>query len=156
MMNQEQKEKLTNLIQTRQSKIREITEFKGRFKDFMKSTIRQAVHEINDELSNGIGDRFKVFYDDPFEFSNTKYFVLLQLYLRFEDEMNFFDLDIKSKQSNPAIKFEGKESAAKVVVSQRLFDQKDFKKVDTIRLSDLDKDKVTELLLEFLSALYNQ
>jgi len=149
-MNIETRKKLEQILLERKQNLKSIDEFDALFFRFSKRILKDAAMEINQSLERLTGDFLKIYNDDPFEFSKSRYFIMVILNPRFNTNM----INFNSNETSPCLKFEGKEINGRVVISQRLIDDKSFKEITIFPISELTEEKTAEILVKFLENIF--
>lgn len=150
MMNNETKDRLRKILQERRKNLRSIHEFQELFFTFSRKILRNVAEDISHYLEMETDDFIKVFKDDPVEFNNTRYFAMVILNSRARSRM----IEFNSNETNPSLKFEGKEINGRVVVSQKLIDDKKYKEVGVFPIAELTEEKTSELLVDFIESAF--
>jgi hypothetical protein len=150
-MNDELNRKLSVIIAKRKENLVNIVQFDELFFVFAKKTLKGVTQFINDKLEGPTQDFLKIYYDDPLSFMNTQYFVQIQLSGGFSKNR----YNLINEETNPVIKFEGDETNGQVKVYQKLKGEKDFKEIGKYAINQLNKEKTTEILIDFLDIVFS-
>jgi hypothetical protein len=113
--------------------------------------LKEVTQFINDKLESSTQDFLKIYYDDPISFLNTQYFAQIQLSGGYSKNR----YNLINEETNPMIKFEGDETNGQVKVFQRLKSEKNFKEIGKYYINQLDKEKTTEILINFLDTVFS-
>jgi len=91
-------ERLEKILEKRVVNLQSIRDFDTLFFKFSKRTLKEAAENINRIIQVRTGDFMKVFYDDPFEYTNTNYFVMIQLSVGKVLKFTIKELDIEKTE----------------------------------------------------------
>lgn len=143
-------QRLREILNERRKNMQSIREFDDLFYKFSRRILMTSAIEISRFLEQETGDFLKIFKDDPIKFNNARYFAMVVLNSRVERRM----VEFLSNESNPSLKFEGQEINGRVVVSQKLIDDKEFKEIGIYQIIDLNEKITSELLVNFIENVF--
>ncbi len=150
-MKDELDRKLSAIIAKRKDNLVNIVQFDDLFFVFAKKTLKEVANFINSKLENSTQDFLKIYYDDPINFMNTQYFAQVQVAGGFS--RNRYSLI--SEETNPLLRFEGDDTNGQVKVSMRLKSENNFKEIGKYGISQLNEEKTTEILINFLEKVFS-
>lgn len=143
--------RLQTLIDKRKEDLVSVKQFDDLFFKSMKIDLKEIVYSISQLLERQTDDALKIFYDDPYDFTNSPYFAMVQLFI---GAHRGFYLD--NTKRNPAIKFEGQEINAKVKIFYKLPNQDKYKEIREINIQKLTKEYLATTIIEFIDQVYNK
>lgn len=149
-MNDIQKQKLETLLRDRKLKIEFIRNFDEYFDIFVHRTLKNVVSEINSQLIDASNEILRVFNDDPYEKSGSRYFAMVQI-ISESNRRNHFYLD--NTISFPSISFIGNELTGKVKVSTKIKEGPTKSREHEIK--ELNDVLTADILIEFISTIYS-
>lgn len=143
--------KLDLLLNQRKTKIEGMRNFYEYFEKFAYLYLKDTVRFIDLQLEVKTNENLRIFSEHPYEKSQSPFFVMVQLFSH-SHRRNSFILD--NSENLPTIKFEGDEFTGNVkstiTFGKKLNRSKDY------AVSELNnKDKVFEIMLNFLDTIYN-
>lgn len=143
--------RLESLIKKRRTKLESVSNFYEYFEKFAFFYLREVVIEIDDRLDMETHESLRFFSENPYSKNETRFFVMVQLFMR-SHKRNSFYLD--NSEIFPSIKFEGDEFTG-TVKSTIFFKDKTFKSTEYSIMDLNNKEKVFEIMLNFLETIYN-
>lgn len=147
-MDANQKQKLIELLNQRSKKIESIQHFDEYFDKFTRYLLKNVINEVNEVLMTKTNESLRIFLEDPYEPSKSRYFVMLQLMSDHHRKNNFF---FDNSRSLPSLIFEGDEFNGKVKVWTRI---KDKKIGSEFEIDKLNEHKTFDILISFIDNIY--
>jgi len=145
------RERLNQLLIERSRNLDKVSYFYDYFDQFAYLYLKEVVMTINNEIENKVNDSLMIFSDHPYESSDSRFFVMVQLFVHNQRRNAPF---LNNSENYPLIKFEGDEFSGNVK-STISFGNK-LNQVTEYSVTELtDKDKIFEIILNFLDAVYN-
>lgn len=143
--------KLQDLIEKRKEDLISVRQFDELFFKAMRFDLREVIIKISSILEKSTDDSLKLFYDDPYEFTKTPHFSMVQLFIG--SNKGFF---LDNTQRNPSIKFVGQEFNAKVKISIKLQNQEKFKEIREVNIQKLTQDYLLTVIVDFIEQVYSK
>lgn len=144
-------QRLNSLLDQRMSKIEGVRNFYEYFEKFAYLYLKDVVRTIDNELEVKTNESLRFFSENPYEKVSSPFFVMVQLFTN-NYRRNSFLLD--QSENFPLIKFEGNEFSGNVKATIVFGDK--VNKSKEYSISDLNnRDKVFEIMINFLDVIYN-
>ena len=150
-MENKNEKKLEALINLRRNKLEGLQHFYEYFERFAYFHLKDVVGYIDAKLEMATRENLKIFSDHPYQKSPSQFFVMVQLFAQNQRRNPFF---LDNSENYPMIMFEGDEFTGNVK-STILFGKKINKSREYSVIELNNKDKVFEIVLEFLDTIYS-
>lgn len=150
-MENKNEKKLEALINLRSKKLEGLQNFREYFERFAYFHLKDVVSFIDDKLEMTTRESLKIFTDHPYQKSPSQFFVMVQLFAQNQRRSHFF---LDNSENFPMIMFEGDEFTGSVK-STILFGKKINKSREYSVTELYNKDKVFEIILDFLDTIYS-
>ena len=144
-------EKLNQLLDKRRSKLESVSNFYEYFDKFAYLYLKEVVMIIDDELENKTNESLRIFSENPYDRTESRFFIMVQLFMRSHRRNTFF---LDNSENHPMIKFEGDEFTGNVK-STISFGSKLNRTKEYPVMELNDKNKVFEIMLNFLDTIYS-
>ncbi len=144
-------EKLNQLLAKRSSKLESVSNFYEYFDKFAYLHLKEVVMKIDEELESKTNESLRIFSENPYDRTESRFFVMVQLFMRSHKRNTFF---LDNSENHPTIKFEGDEftGTVKSTISfgSKLNRSREFPVVELN-----NRDKVFEIMVTFLDTIYS-
>jgi hypothetical protein len=150
-MNTNNQKKLQDLLKKRLHKLENLNNFYDYFEKFAFIKLRNVVKRIDNDLNRTTSESLKIFSDNPYLNTNSRYFVMVQLLINSNRNHDFF---LDNTEKFPLIKFEGDEFSGNVTATILFGDR--INKTKSYPISYLtSEENIYEIILNFLETIYN-
>lgn len=147
-MDHNQEERLNSLLSKRRDVIESLRFFDEYFERLVFFELKDVVSEINQRLMMASNEMLRIFNENPYEHSKTRYFSMIQLFTENDRKRGmFFD----KTYNYPSLIIEGDEFKANVNIYYRINEKKENNKVFPIsELLRNGRSKLYDIIIEFL------
>jgi len=148
-MNDKIEQRLNTLLLKRSKVMEKEINFNDNFDNFFNN-LHEVIKNLNNVLEQRTREGLRLFRENPYQRNTSRFFAMVQLFML--NDRNAYNLN--NSETFPLIKFEGDEITCNV--KSTIIYRNVVNKTNEYAIKDLlDKDKVSEVILNFLDTIYS-